>query len=132
MWRRGISFLVTSPKANNPQPLKKMEKRIEDYLKFYLNSEAKIRSTAMGIIHPLSTYTENTINRFQNHEWELILRPLSDMTEEERQSCIEFMNHDLDTWIIGAKRTAYLLSRGFDLFGLLDCRLAIDKTTLNK
>lgn len=72
---------------------------------------------------------------FKLHEVRPILRPLSDMTEEERQWCFQFEPHYndltfLQSLTVDAEITTYLLSKGFDLFGLIDAGLAIDKTTL--
>lgn len=67
----------------------------------------------------------------------LLLRPLSDMTSEERQHmCICPVDlHKGPTELQAdkvtchtAEKTAYLLSRGFDLFGLIERGLAIDET----
>jgi len=72
-----------------------------------------------------------------------ILRPLSDMTEGEHSDFenISF-SEDTKNWeydeelkmSIGEStefnRFAYLLSKHFDLFGLIEAGLAIDKTTL--
>lgn len=72
-----------------------------------------------------------------------ILRPLSDMTEDE----VEFIGIELKAGTMNAEfiRTSkycwtlvhtepevfrFLLSNHFDLFGLIDAGLAIDKTTL--
>jgi len=66
-----------------------------------------------------------------------ILRPLSDMTEEEDKECHnimfgEFAEKVKDKYIIHyeGKKIAYLLSKHFDLFGWIEAGLAIDKTTL--
>lgn len=61
-----------------------------------------------------------------------ILRPLSDMTEEEEmevQYLVDIQGFGYDA-LIGAKITQYLLSRHFDLFGWIEAGLAIDKTKL--
>lgn len=61
-----------------------------------------------------------------------VLRPLSDMTEEEE---VEVQNH-VDKMGLGynamqgAEITRYLLSRHFDLFNWIPAGLAIDKTKL--
>lgn len=63
----------------------------------------------------------------------LILRPLSDMTEEERHvlSMQGMLPGEWREDIENALRTKYLLSKGFDLFNLIPEGLAIDRTTLN-
>lgn len=65
----------------------------------------------------------------------LILRPFSDMTEEEAvESGLGTIARDLEMfnrpW--SPKQFLYLLSRGFDLFGLIESKQAIDKTTLSQ
>jgi len=79
-----------------------------------------------------------------------ILRPLSDMTEEEINECWKLLEwsemiknnrryklneefHDSDEgrecgWFSFLKILPYLLSKHFDLFGLIESGLAIDKT----
>ena len=81
-----------------------------------------------------------------------ILRPLSDMTEDEALFCEKELFNDgeiptsqqaevakiairdhfgtpkLASWRIGLLITRYLLSSHFDLFGWIDAGLAIDKT----
>lgn len=65
-----------------------------------------------------------------------ILRLLSDMTEEEIKD-YNFMKPDKEAspddafrpWA-NAKRTVYLLSKHFDLFGWIKAGLAIDRSTL--
>jgi hypothetical protein len=69
-----------------------------------------------------------------------ILRPLSDMTEEELQECgnlvydfsddPELNNHkwqDFQT-LLTSEQFHWLLKKHFDLFGLIEAGLAIDKT----
>lgn len=68
-----------------------------------------------------------------------ILRPLSDLTEEERaiireiklEAWRKLLNSEKIALETEAKATAYLLSRHFDLFGLIENNEAIDATTLN-
>lgn len=63
-------------------------------------------------------------------EIKLVLRPLSDMTEEENthvQAIVDRMGavHDAANM---AEITAYLTSKHFDLFGLIESGLAVEKT----
>lgn len=73
------------------------------------------------------------VNKFQPH-----LRLLPDMTEEERVNAVNPMlyglNHTLDHMKIyqSAELVEFLLSKHFDLFGLIESGLAIDKTTLQQ
>jgi len=65
-----------------------------------------------------------------------ILRPLSDMTDEECNSYnkIQLTCYSAfpfkDQCIQEALKVKFLLSLGFDLFGLIESNEAIDKTTL--
>jgi hypothetical protein len=79
---------------------------------------------------------------------QLILRPLSDMSEDEAlevaENILSLNGLNLDDWsakdIVSAyveqwdrytpEETKWLLSKGFDLFGLIESGLAIDKTKL--
>lgn len=65
-----------------------------------------------------------------------ILRPLSDMTEEERREMMR-EKHQYDTGnprshelTNHARRILWAISKHFDLFGLIESGLAIDSTTL--
>lgn len=68
------------------------------------------------------------------------IRPLSDMTEDEAIECIDYdpkifipfneISKDWRTKVLDADRWRKLISKGFDLFGLIDAGLAIDKTKL--
>jgi len=49
-----------------------------------------------------------------------VLRRLNSITEDERFVCLSFYKGETDSWVAGAKRTAYLLSKHFDLFGLVE------------
>lgn len=63
-----------------------------------------------------------------------ILRPLSDMTKEERQCHLNKPNETESPLaaVHDAYMTAYLLSCRFDLFGLIESRQAIYATTSDK
>lgn len=76
-----------------------------------------------------------------------ILRPLSDMTEDEQMELAElsdlFLPDHLFKALVNDRKylidvrnawgiTAYLLSKHFDLFGLIESGQAIDKTTLSQ
>lgn len=81
--------------------------------------------------------------------WRLkpILRKLSDMTEKELQECgnlvVDFSDDESGlglnehkwqdfTLLLCAEQFHWLIQRGFDLFGLIEAGLAIDKTKLEK
>ncbi len=81
------------------------------------------------------------VDVFGNSWIKPLLRPLSDMSSGEE---IEYKklskipmdnlnNEELrkkDCMRVEAQATAYLLKQGFDLFGLIEDNIAIDKTTL--
>jgi hypothetical protein len=66
-------------------------------------------------------------------DFKLLLRPLSDMTEEEKENIQGtdwgFLETNYD-WEFSPETFIYLLSKYFDLFGLIEAGLAIDKTKL--
>lgn len=135
-----------------------MSKEIKDYLHLYLGCWVLIKPPqdedrrvgqfiGFSDEHKLSArikFRSNTPEgRVNLLFFKPILRPLSDMTEEEHQ---EWMN--LRGWVhenFNGKEgvengihcgfgdgfsAAYLLKQGFDLFGLIESGLAIDKTKL--
>jgi hypothetical protein len=160
-----------------------MEKNIKDYLHLYIGCE--IDTTIPGdYIHPYGSITLTELrpdnidqivrhiqykegyqrDGFTDYDWvefKLILRPLSDMTEDEAEQFIalrfperrmidatvekygvcffdktqkkakhiHFENIPIE---LNATTFIWLLSHGFDLFGLIDAGLAIDKTKLNE
>jgi len=157
-----------------------MEKiKIEDYLHLYLgckfvtgNSQGEVNSRKITVIYGMLS------DKIYNNFW-LVLRPLSDMTEEERADIwdivfkkifvprysgrtvfiVKSKKKEISRWVMnsGVERlgiefngdvwadsdlhkwdfnphevTKYLLSKSFDLFGLIEAGLAIDKTKLPK
>jgi hypothetical protein len=128
-------------------------KEIKDYLHLYLGCDAMIAEgkdlytlTAIQSNSTLCVMRNKKDSR--NGDWihnkniKPILRPLSSMTEEEMKECgnldYDFSDEpELNQWdwrefdtLISANQFHYLLSRHFDLFGLIEAGLAIDKTTL--
>jgi hypothetical protein len=171
-------------------------KKIEDYLHLYLGCDVnvtgegkyngvytleKIITCGFGVI--ITKPPMKVSFKMQHDKHKLILRPLSDMTEEELRIVLNFMethfskdsklysrirerveftskeiwaqwycikengekdivanlSHDIDGLsIFGGnnyyrcylKTIPFLISKGFDLFGLIESGLAIDKTTL--
>lgn len=75
---------------------------------------------------------------FRLYEVKPILRRLEDMTEEEAWEYSDAVGYrynragHTDTIQHEAAGTAYLLSKSFDLFGLIDSGLAIDSKTLKQ
>lgn len=70
-------------------------------------------------------------NDYKTNEITLILRPLSSMTEEERNELRALQPAGEDMfWVKNLGIPAfYMLSKGFDLFGLIDSGLAIELKT---
>lgn len=123
-------------------------KDIKDYLHLYLGCEA---TTDSGLIGNLITINHEasiaiirinpeagqTISKMYS-EIKPILRKLSSMTDEEIDEVwhshepqdVLTMNYsdgrNVRKVSLTAERTRYLLSRGFDLFGLIDSGLAIE------
>ena len=69
----------------------------------------------------------------ENISFRLALRPLESMTEEERisgnvWSCNPFKYPSHPTGFYSPMEFIYLLSKGFDLFGLIESGQAIDST----
>jgi hypothetical protein len=128
-----------------------MEKNIKDYLHLYIGCNVqwnKARGFTLTKVNWLfnefeidqdeSGYTE-TFNEKTVHEIKPILRPLSDMTEEEchtlgwaylNSNGNKILNHSPE--YLNPEDFKYLLSRGFDLFGLIESGLAIDKSSITE
>jgi hypothetical protein len=123
-----------------------MKKKIEDYLHLYLGCRIKSKGGKLGDLVSVSTdgmsivvYDKDKINDPRglciNSEWLLpILRPLSDMTEQEAYD-LERLGHEcviskVSTYQFYAERTKYILSKHFDLFGLIEAGLAVNAAEL--
>ena len=131
---------------------KTMSKKIEDYLPYYIGQEVchpsdkapfkLVGITEHGMPRITGDFSGGTHNVSQTgtvyiSDIKLRLRPLSDMTREER----EIFGWQED-WIFEDKsdpnqpmKTTFLvwefidlLKMGFDLFGLIEANLAVDKT----
>lgn len=138
-----------------------MEKKIEQYLHLYNGCEVLLGDPnwKRSDISPAdrAPYTDPDYGKpvmtkldfplmqhFASMKGHLLLRPLSDMTEEEQTEVGEierdvmddfrgqYIPKEQEEWTHNAfpeaAKTFYLLSKGFDLFGLIDSGLAIDKT----
>ena len=151
-----------------------MNKEIKDYLHFYLGCDVEhdkgiYRGTLIGIDSSCAKIHCDFFQRDKGHRvpkgkdfgyfdilqerMKPILRPLSDMTEEEKQWVkltweapfaafdrepdIRIFDYDsmhqarVPSMLACAEVTLYLLSKHFDLFGLIEAGLAIDKTKLH-
>jgi hypothetical protein len=106
-------------------------KDIKDYLHLYLNSNVSC------LVDSFTTHTEPlnvaNFNILCNGGYKPILRPLSSMTEEEcfkldwsyLHTSGEKIDHEPEN--LNPDEIIYLLSKGFDLFGLIESGLAIEK-----
>lgn len=130
-----------------------MKKELKDYLHLYACAKCLIvKNFGAKVIE--ETVTINTLyeNQFndghKSYIKKLILRPLSDMTEEEENEiecefgsyglgvnhlCNALKNHDMryvkrldDAFNL----TRYLLSKHFDIYGLIEAGLAINKSKI--
>lgn len=143
-----------------------MKKELKDYLHLYLGCEVRTidyygKEWKQQLLTP-QLYSELFHTGHFSYQVEFIkpiLRPLSDMTEEEKVKVYlwEYANNesgelvkndsDRDFFVVknehgmrcyvnlhhfSAETTRKLLKAGFDLFGLIESGLAIDKTTLIK
>ncbi len=131
-------------------------REIKDYLHLYLQSGIGCfifpdDSITDGFLEKHKTRYPNgeyapklhigTYERFLKDGYKPILRPLSDMTEEEMEQIwhadepksilqMEYKDGRVRKVALCSERTKFLLSKGFDIFGLIEAGLAIDKTTL--
>lgn len=115
-----------------------MEKsELKDVLHLYIG--CYIKSELMGVQHKFTDFNKSTIHHFIIGNFKLILRPLSDMTEEETKEYETLFGcnpHESDEWYceiimqdIGKPKVwLWLLKRGFDLFGLIESGQAIKAT----
>lgn len=111
-----------------------MKKDIKDYLHLYFGGFVSVRNLDGRhntiIDHDFyNSYFDEESGEFLNDP-KIILRHLSDMTEGESEFICEAAELGKPTIYVNAELTAYFLSRGFDLFGLIEAGLAIDKTKL--
>lgn len=127
-----------------------MKKRIEDYLHLHIGCEIDtpigvVRLTGFGggeIFYESIDYSIVELSS-KGQDWDytdikLLLRPLSDMTEEESEEQRKFLfeqNYRTDDFIEtlpfhNAQEMKWNLSNGFDIFNLIEVGLAIDKTKI--
>ena len=110
---------------------------IKDYLHLYLGCEFIGRYVDWDEDNFPITITYQTLLNVERYTTiKPILRPLSSMTGEEKKELEKIEKNEYvadagieqDIWT--SKEFLYLLSKHFDLFGLIDAGLAIDKTKL--
>lgn len=108
------------------------EIKLKDVIHLYLGCEVKVPGGKIILTSEvLATWD------FKHHGLKPILRPLSNITNEEGRltfGSIEFMLikniNDIDKF--KSHQFLYLLSKHFDLFGLIESGQAINKTNPNK
>ena len=125
-------------------------KELKDYLNLYLPFEYLLHGYNYNIIgfkdcgHYFQMWHRSGFFDILKSEFKLPLRPLSDMTEEEAIEVLLYdksFHRDYCGWladfvkwekqkVYNPNEFAKLLSKHFDLFGLIEDGLAIDKTTL--
>lgn len=122
---------------------------MKEFKDYHLYLGCEIEFNRLGSWH-ISKLTPSLLEDFLDGDVQikLILRPLSDMTEDEENEiegefgsyglgenhlCNALKEHDLryvKKLDEAFELTRYLLSKYFDLFGLIEAGLAIDKTKL--
>lgn len=117
-------------------------KELKDYLHLYIGCKLQRGGTVTYALLSAAEYA--SFDAWS--DLKPILRPLSDMTEEEKTEYKAKFNGMESTNILPEIRAgrlinfhlnskspfevAFLLSKGFDLFGLIEAGLAIDKTKI--
>lgn len=124
-----------------------MKKDIKDYLHLYLGQRIQFEAGEIGKLegvdykhnHVLVTSEFHGESEYLFSDIKLIIRPLSDMTMDEKLQIDEFQKIEdkitcprLNNFHMTrhGEQFRYLLKQGFDLFGLIPEGLTIDKTTL--
>lgn len=115
-----------------------MKKELKDCLPFYLGCQCRVWNNVINDFGAWRKMTCSDLNLFLNHnaKCEIALRPLNDMTEEEKKEI--FYDEDdetvikatIENVIFSPDEFKFLLSKHFDLFGLIEAGLAVDKTTM--
>ncbi len=102
-----------------------MEKRIEDFLHLYLGARCICIKSFKGLPDYWAEGDNAVVTPtilIDAEKFKPILRPLSDMSEEEKRL--------YDSKDQSAEGLRYLLTIHVDLFGLIEANLAIDKTKI--
>ncbi len=128
-----------------------MEKEIEDYLHLYIGSEVFVKTHDREFVATLMGVSEDSFNLVGNMQkafliknkfdiifpyksnwFRLLLRPLSDLTQDERNIYESIQKDNGGELSISGKAfgTKYLISIGADVFRLIEAGLSIDKTKM--
>lgn len=101
---------------------------LKDYLHFYLGCDIQHEDGTIEKLKSIDTEISYVNfgwgNAKQMDKVKLILRPLSDMTEDERSEAVAMSK----VFKYDAEQMKYLLSKQFDLFGLIEAGYAIKIT----
>ncbi len=130
-----------------------MEKKIEDYLHFYIGCECKIMKTdktwnvLLDLVRPITAMTIYMVIDTKQLEVKPVLSRLIDMNASQKNELRSIMrpmtgdnllpkipvSHFLDLFINknDPEIIIWLTRQGFDIFGLIDAGIAIDKNTIN-
>jgi len=121
-----------------------MKKELKDYLHLYLGCECRIADydtrywvrmvNETGLSVCTYVNSKGILIWWKTKDCKIILRPLESMTEDDSYE-LEMLGHQLvlskvSTNEFHAARTIWFLKNHFDIFGLIEAGLAIDKTTL--
>jgi hypothetical protein len=118
-------------------------KEIKDYLHLYLPVKA-IDTISGGEVFIQGISRSEGMCQFEtenNEDWgnieffKPILRPLSSMTLSEEKEILGLTDElrlNIDWTVFSPQEFHLLLSKHFDLFGLIEAGLAIDATTINQ
>jgi hypothetical protein len=118
----GLEVLSPNPDDNEPS-----------FKKAYLMGITAVSEACVEVQFHNGIHADEEESYLGYDEVKPILRPLSGMTEEENAEAKQFYRSNKwgeQTLESMAAISAYLLSKHFDLFGLIEANLAIDKTTL--
>lgn len=101
---------------------------LKDYLHLYLGCKVETEGANIRVLDLVLLHLVLIDKMFLSP----ILRPLSDIKKEEKSIYNKMFKSNIPLPIVEANRTRFLLSKHFDLFGLIEAGLAIDKTTLKQ
>lgn len=114
---------------------------------FYIPKIEEVRGVKVGILKSIETNVTNTTikcrigrkglqTHYGNGKFKLILRPLSNLTEEEKGHLLTLKQpitdgiHSVLIPVDTPESVLYLIKQGFDIFGLIEAGLAIDKNKM--
>lgn len=125
-----------------------MEIELKDVIHFYIGQKANVYQNGIEQLTNDKTITGvgyNTVGVLYvsinysgystlYNDIKPILRPLSDMTEKEKDEFSEYQiekfGEDFHNEMYDISQFLFLLKQGFDIFGLIESHQAIDKTQL--